>query len=82
MASSGTEGKVLDVIARLKFPDKRQISKALSISIEYVDYLLNYLRRKGLLLYSRGRYFFPGARKKKVSVLKKTKKKRKPGRNK
>ncbi|MBI5701009.1 hypothetical protein HZC34_04075 [Candidatus Saganbacteria bacterium] len=82
MASGGTEAKVLDVIARLKFPDRRQICRALGISIEYVDYLLNYLRRKGRLLYNKGRYFLPGARRRKVGVLRKIRKKRKPGRKK
>jgi len=82
MASGGTEAKVLEAIKRLKFPYKRQISLALGISMEYVDYLLNYLRRKGLLLYSKGRYFLPGARKRKIGVLKETKKKRKSGRKK
>jgi len=81
-SSSGTEAKVLDAIARLKFPVKKQISRALGISMEYVDYLLNYLRRKGLLLYNKGRYFLPGARRRKAGVLRKIKKKRKSGRKK
>ena len=82
MAISGTEGKIIDVIARLGVATREQISKAIGFSLDYIEYLLNYLVKKGYLIFGGGRYSLPGRRRKESLQEKPVKKEERPAKKK
>lgn len=61
----GNEEKIVAIVTRLLSASPEQISKAVGLSLDYVEYLSNYLAKKGKLTLSQGRYFVPGSRERK-----------------
>ena len=58
----GNEEKIVETVTRLLSASREQISKSVGLSLAYVEYLSNYLVKKGKLRNIRGRYFVPGSR--------------------
>ncbi len=53
---SGTEGDILNTVARLGQASKQEIRRELGLSLEYIDFVCQYLVRKGHLTFAKGRY--------------------------
>lgn len=68
MAANGTEGKIIEIVAGLGAASRGQIQKGVGISLDYAGYLLNYLVKKGELMFGKGWYSLPKKRNKKTAV--------------
>lgn len=53
---SGTEGDILNTVARLKEANRQQIRRETGFSLEYIDFLCRYLIKRGYLTFTKGRY--------------------------
>lgn len=60
MTLSGTEADIVNSVARLREATKDQIRRNVGFSLEYIDYLCQYLVRKEYLNFSKGRYSLTG----------------------
>ncbi len=57
MALTGTEGDIINSVARLRTATKDQIRRQVGFSLEYIGFLCRELIRRGYLDFSHGHYF-------------------------